>query len=303
MSADTTTRTITDEHEAYWREHGFVVIDRFLDPDTVERARAALHRQLPTEADVRRDSTLQARLTKGLAFESFPFESHVLNQIGVHPELVGFARRVFGGRQPFLTQSLLRTSYAGYGDVDQELHRDFTDNTLLYPSDDPAFNQLPAVIYYTDVTVDTAPFHVCSRTIGDSRPPMPRFRSRDDDPELYEHETAIVAPAGSLVIYTMSTFHRGSAFTGDTGFRAAHHIGLRPSGNEWQGWDGGPRVFEQEKGIRCMAGFSPEERRLIGVPEPGHPYWTSETIDGVAARYPGIDMTPYRDAARAKGRR
>ena len=28
--------------------------------------------------------------------------------------------------------------------------------------------------------------------------------------------------------------------------------------------------------------------------EQGHDYWTEETLDGVAGRFPGMDMTPYR---------
>jgi hypothetical protein len=41
----------------------------------------------------------------------------------------------------------------------------------------------------------------------------------------------------------------------------------------------------------------------LGFPEPGHPYWTEETLQGVAARYPRLDMTPWREvAARVAGR-
>ena len=41
---------------------------------------------------------------------------------------------------------------------------------------------------------------------------------------------------------------------------------------------------------------SPEERTLLGFPSPGHEYWTPETLEGVAARYPAMDMTPYEGA-------
>ena len=40
---------------------------------------------------------------------------------------------------------------------------------------------------------------------------------------------------------------------------------------------------------------------LLGFPKPGHPYWTPETIAGVAARYPGLDMEPWRSALRSTG--
>ena len=41
---------------------------------------------------------------------------------------------------------------------------------------------------------------------------------------------------------------------------------------------------------------SPEERTLLGFPSPGHEYWTPETLEGVAARYPAMDMTHYEGA-------
>jgi len=35
---------------------------------------------------------------------------------------------------------------------------------------------------------------------------------------------------------------------------------------------------------------------MLGFPPPGHPYWNEETLAGVAARYPALDLTPWRDA-------
>jgi hypothetical protein len=36
---------------------------------------------------------------------------------------------------------------------------------------------------------------------------------------------------------------------------------------------------------------------VLGFPPPGHPYWTAQTLAGVAARYPMLDLSPWRDAA------
>jgi hypothetical protein len=36
------------------------------------------------------------------------------------------------------------------------------------------------------------------------------------------------------------------------------------------------------------------ERDLFGFPRPGDGYWNEQTLADVAARYPGMDMTPYR---------
>ena len=38
-----------------------------------------------------------------------------------------------------------------------------------------------------------------------------------------------------------------------------------------------------------------EERELIGFPVPKDDYWTAETLAGVAARFPNMDMSPYTE--------
>ena len=47
----------------------------------------------------------------------------------------------------------------------------------------------------------------------------------------------------------------------------------------------------------------PTARQLtvLGFPAPGHPYWTEDTLRGVAARYPLLDMTPWRQAFAGAG--
>jgi len=42
--------------------------------------------------------------------------------------------------------------------------------------------------------------------------------------------------------------------------------------------------------------IDPRERHLFGFPLPGDPYWTTEMIEGVAMRYPEMDMAPYQQA-------
>jgi hypothetical protein len=36
------------------------------------------------------------------------------------------------------------------------------------------------------------------------------------------------------------------------------------------------------------------ERDLFGFPPSGHEFWDEQTIADTAARYPGIDLAPYR---------
>ncbi len=44
----------------------------------------------------------------------------------------------------------------------------------------------------------------------------------------------------------------------------------------------------------------PRQLALFGFPPPGHPYWTEATLAGTAQRYPGLNMTPWRQALRGE---
>jgi hypothetical protein len=46
----------------------------------------------------------------------------------------------------------------------------------------------------------------------------------------------------------------------------------------------------------AMQRATPRQLALFGFPPPGHPYWTEATLAGTAQRYPGLDMTPWRQA-------
>jgi hypothetical protein len=52
---------------------------------------------------------------------------------------------------------------------------------------------------------------------------------------------------------------------------------------------------DREEMERFIIQATPYQREMLGFPPPGHDFWTEETIAGVSARFPGIDMTPYRN--------
>jgi hypothetical protein len=127
-------------------------------------------------------------------------------------------------------------------------------------------------------------------------PLFPLHKPRDAHPAPYAHEQAVTVSAGSLLIYSMQTLHRGSAFTAAEGARFSHHIVYRAAGYEWMSYRSLPREANSAELRHFIEVATPRQRSAIGFPAPGHEYWNAETLDGVAARYPKMDMTPYRDA-------
>jgi hypothetical protein len=151
------------------------------------------------------------------------------------------------------------------------------------------------IVYYTDVTVDLGPTYVVSAEHTRDLPVRgERFYPRAEFPELYEAEQPATVPAGSALIYSMRTLHRGSAMRASAGVRFSQFVAFHSVGPRWlgshsfQGSGGRPEMD------RFLTRATPRERELVGFPAPGDPYWNEEALAGVAARYPEMDMSPYR---------
>lgn len=120
-----------------------------------------------------------------------------------------------------------------------------------------------------------------------------------ENPLIYDNEVRVTAPAGSLFIYSMRTFHRGTLFRADVG-RIAQFATYCPKNYRWLGIVGWPRNAIRREFRDWIERAAVEERSALAFPAPGDPYWTEETLAGVGARYPGMDMSPYRRATLAE---
>ncbi|MFT7602377.1 MAG: hypothetical protein ACI8TP_005346, partial [Acidimicrobiales bacterium] len=69
---------------------------------------------------------------------------------------------------------------------------------------------------------------------------------------------------------------------------------FRLGGHEWIGYDPHPPLATNGQFKKVAAELTPREMALLGVPLPGHPYWTSEMLVGMAELYPGLDLEPWR---------
>src|SRR5207253_10332461 len=140
----------------------------------------------------------------------------------------------------------------------------------------------------SDVTEDLGPTHVVSQQHTRGQLLWPSRRPRTEYPELYAHEVPVTVSAGSLLIYSMRTWHRGSALRAPAGARFSHHMGYRAGAYRWLGQS----CFQHDGGQPEMDHFleqaTPRQREVLGFPPPGHRYWDEETLAGVAARYPGM---------------
>jgi hypothetical protein len=298
-----------------WRTHGFAILPGFIPVGELRPALDELPSMFPT-ADGFHDGTDERRgrfLGDEFAgIDTFPFRGTELSLLAVDDRLAGLAERFLGESDLRIYSAEAWAKYTGAADYDQHLHRDYLNHTLLVPSDDPRFRQAELFVYLTDVPEDLGATALLSRTRTADLPARPNWYPRADTsdgeggwmstagrPELYEAEIRAAGPAGTVVAWTPGTFHRGTAITLPRGVRYTMHLSFRLAEAEWGQGTGWADRSHEPAWYRFVHRATPRQLALFGFPPPGHPYWTATTIRGVGERYPGLDMTPWRDALAA----
>jgi hypothetical protein len=292
--------SFNEDHIQQYREHGYAIVENFLTSDELARSRDEIEAFLPGWLDYAADPigpkpTGWDEPQRSRRAVRFPFRGGQLNANTLHPELRRFAGLMSGNQPLFCEQSDLTYKCKGhYGDTDQPMHLDYVNHTLAYPPDRPEYWQTAFLIYYTDVAAHEAPTAVCSWQHYRGEILWPALYDRTQRTELYEHEVKVTVPAGSVLAYSMRTFHRGTAFL-DEGARIGHFISYAPKAPKWMGIVGWPEQGVHKSFSAWMERATVEERDLLGFPAPGDDYWTEETRAGVAARFPNMDMNPYKN--------
>ena len=291
---------ITPTHEAHYHTHGYVIVENFCTPDELNGALADFEQVVPGWVDYVKNpdgpkpETWNQPYAGQRGIPHFPYQGNTLNSLTFHEELLRFSTSNAGGEEIYCEQSHL--SYKGMGhraDVEQSMHLDYLNHTLAYPPNNPTYWQTAYLYYFSDVEDGLAPTAICSREHYPERILWPAVYKREDRPELYDNEVKVVAPAGSLLIDSMRTFHRGTAFAREGG-RIGMFVTYAPRACKWIGIVGWPQEGIRREFGQWIENASVEERNCVGFPVPGDPYWTEETLDGVAARFSKMDMAPYR---------
>src|SRR5206468_698969 len=129
------------------------------------------------------------------------------------------------------------------------------------------------ILYYTDVPPDLGPTMLVSQEHTKDLPLWPPFKTRKKHPELYRLERPVLATAGTLLLFSMRTFHRASQMTAVHGLRLSHHMVWRAVHLHFQGYHLWPAHGEDENLQRFIARASPAQRQVLGFPCPEDPYW------------------------------
>jgi hypothetical protein len=273
------------------RDRGFALVEGFLAPDELKAAQEALWLHFPTPEQYFADTARHADLATGqfAGVREFPYKSWDLNRLAFHPDLVDAAERFLGTGELHLYKIELWAKYAGAANYDQPLHRDFGSHSLVVPRLDGRYGQMTTFIFLSDVTEDDGPTTIVPYADGKDVPFTPLFIEFG---ALADVEVPVTGPAGSLLAYRTDVLHRGSDFRAPGRSRFSILADYQPRGMTWAGKMAWPKQAPH-RWAELIPRMSVRERDLFGFPRPADPYWNDQTIAGVAARYPGIDMTPY----------
>jgi Phytanoyl-CoA dioxygenase (PhyH) len=277
------------------RERGFTLVEGFLPPDELAAAREALSLHFPSPEDYFADPESHSEYARSqfAGVEEFPYRSWDLNRLAFHPDLVDAAERYLGTRELHLYKVELWAKYAGAVDYTQPLHRDYGSHSLVVPRPEARYQQITTFIYLSDVTAADGPTHLVPFDTGKEVPYTPLYLEMGS---LADAEFEAVGPAGTLLMYRTDILHRGSDFTGRRRSRFSLLADYQVRGTTWGGKMAWPKQAPQ-RWAKLMPRCTVRERDLFGFPRPGDAYWSEQTLADVAARYPGMDMDPYRTPA------
>lgn len=292
-----------------WQTHGFVVLPGLVPIRDLAPALSELSLMFPSAEGFHGHS--DARYSRYLndefaGIDTFPFRSVQVSLLAVHTRLVQLAELLLQDNDIRIYSAEAWAKYTGAADYDQALHRDYLNHTTLVPAAGPGYQQLEMFLYLVDVPEGLGPPHFVSRTRTAEFPIRPNwypraggadseggFVSSTGSPGLYAAEVSAAGPAGTVVAFQPGTLHRGTAISAPGGARYTMHLGYRPAKVEWAQRQAWANCSHDPSWYQFVEHASPRQLQLFGFPPPGHPFWTAETLRGMALRYSGIDVSAW----------
>lgn len=189
-------------------------------------------------------------------------------------------------------------SWSGY-------HVDHNTNCVLPPSGNPRrFSYINSGVYLHDVTDDGAPMllipdsHTSAGDVFMKGSETGNLASVSHIQDIRKTGLRDPIPAvgrrGSVLFYSSYLLHSAQSFQDHKKQRALWTLSMcRSDTDRWTRFSN-PFVYgEREHMIPFIAQTTPRVRSLFGWPEPGHPYYTEQSLTLLSFAFPGIDLEPY----------
>jgi hypothetical protein len=311
-------RLASEDEVRAWKEDGWVLLDGLIGVDEIEVAAKDLAEIVPSAQAFQADPAGETarwvgqppnrkpafvwpdegpgfRPEQGTWRGQFPFPgSGALNRLCQHPSIVDFARRALGELDVRIYQTGLTAKYQGVSNYEQPMHTD-RNHSWLPPIGRPPWWNVQTFVYLSDQDESCAT-HIVSRSDAGERPTTVWGIMPSSDPELYAAERSSPGRRGSVLAYRNDVFHRGVNLTSPGAARFYLAVSFKTAGHEWVGFSAPQASSTSPDWVRLVEQSTPDELALWGFPRPGHPIWDAALLDATARLYPGLDLTPWREA-------
>jgi hypothetical protein len=291
---------LTPELKQQWDEDGWCVITGAIPSADLAGAQEAMDRLFPTAAEMERDTDDEHNArwkTWDANWPEFPFRSARINALVLHERVIALAEELLGTTEIALYMGLVTAKYSGQSSgFNQLLHTDYPNHMIVVPRREVGYQQVEFFIYLTDVGLEDGATRLVSRTKTRDIPVERHTLNYVDYADLYEDSGYAAGPAGTIVAYRPDVYHRSVDVDEPGHRRVMLHVSFKPSQAAWGGYQAWPFKGLSMEWSRFVQHATVRQLSVLGIPDPGHPYWNEETLAGVAARYPGLDMAPWRDA-------
>jgi len=289
------------EHRATWDEDGWCVIPAAIPPADLLAAQNAVAHLFPTaeemDSGVSNERTEPWRTTFDAKWPEFPYRSRALSRLPFCDVVLEVATSFLRSDDLRLYMSTVTAKYANQSSgYNQLLHADFPNHSILVPQLDDRYPQLELFVYLSDVSATNGATRMVSRRKTAHIPIERHTLSYAEYPDLYDDPAEASGPAGSIVAYCPDVYHRSVDLTGPGVRRIMMHVSYRLADAEWSQYQGWAFKGFSPEWHNFVQASTPRDLALVGFPKPGHAYWTEATIGRVNARYPNLDMSPWRDA-------
>ncbi len=304
-----------------WRENGFALVDGLFPAELVERARAESAPLFPAAGSPESEAVTDYG-SKGIM--EFPTPSDAINEITLHPRLLGAVSQLLGVRvrdlrltqsEPWPKYGRQRRAAGRLDNQDQRMHVDYPNHTLTHPADWDSPEAVEILLYFDAVEDCGGATEFVPRSGPDDpayRGPLVRtpglagleFVNDRTQAEAYLHEVApdiaqwraanlyprarsVQHRPGSALFYRHDLWHRGTPLRPGA-MRLLQNMTFRRADCEWISTlhqGWAWAMYRPSKVmVKLLALGSVEQRCVLGFPEPGHAYWTRGSLDAVRAR-------------------
>lgn len=295
-----------------WKKEGWVLVDGLVPAEHVAAGLA----EIKSPGELRqpiRGAVRRADLDEGAKFREeqfdgttlFPYpHARNLNRLFVHPQIVAFARAALETEDLRIYQSRVWSKYGDDANYEQSHHID-ANHSLVPVREGPGWGHIECFLYLHDTDDSSGAPRVVPRSVsGDNGLGLGAglggagtggITPKDKAAHFYEGEVSAQGSAGSLFAYRSDVFHRGVNIAQGKE-RHILTLGFRPGHVSWINFDSHAPLVTRPDFVSFAEKCTPEELALFDVPLPGHEFWTTEVLDAMARQYPGLDLSPWREA-------